>query len=42
VQIPRKLSRAQRELVTKLSESMTVDNSPTSPGLIEKMRDLFS
>jgi molecular chaperone DnaJ len=42
VQIPRKLSRAQRELVTKLSESMTVDNSPTSPGLIEKMKDLFS
>jgi molecular chaperone DnaJ len=42
VQIPRKLSRAQRELVTKLSESMTVDNKPTSPGLMEKMKDLFS
>src|ERR1039458_10051741 len=42
VQIPRKLSRAQRELVSKLSETMTVDNNPTSPGLIEKMKDLFS
>jgi len=42
VQIPRKLNRAQRELVTKLAETMTVDNSPTSPGLIEKMKDLFS
>ena len=42
VQIPKKLSRAQRELVTKLSETMTVENSPTSPGLIEKMKDLFS
>jgi molecular chaperone DnaJ len=42
VQIPRKLSRAQRELVTELAETMTVDNSPTSPGLIEKMKDLFS
>ncbi len=42
VQIPRKLNRAQRELVTKLSETMSVDNSPTSPGLIEKMKDLFS
>jgi molecular chaperone DnaJ len=42
VQIPRKLSRAQRELVTKLSETMTVENNPTSPGLIEKMKDLFS
>ncbi len=42
VQIPRKLSRAQRELVAKLAESMTVDNKPTSPGLIEKMKDLFN
>jgi molecular chaperone DnaJ len=42
VQIPRKLSRAQRELVGKLAESMTVDNKPTSPGLLEKMKDLFN
>jgi molecular chaperone DnaJ len=42
VQIPRKLNRGQRELVTKLAETMTVDNKPTSPGLMEKMKDLFS
>ncbi|HVN93889.1 MAG TPA: molecular chaperone DnaJ [Terracidiphilus sp.] len=42
VQIPRKLNRAQRELVAKLAETMDVDNKPTSPGLIEKMKDLFS
>ena len=42
VQIPRKLSRSQRELVTKLSESLTVDNKPASPGLMEKMKDLFN
>jgi molecular chaperone DnaJ len=42
VQIPRKLNRAQRELVTKLAESLTVDNTPTSPGLMEKMKDLFN
>ena len=42
VQIPRKLSRAQRELVSKLAETMSVDNKPTSPGLIEKMKDLFN
>jgi molecular chaperone DnaJ len=42
VQIPRKLSRPQRELVTKLAESLTVDNKPTSPGLLEKMKDLFN
>jgi molecular chaperone DnaJ len=42
VQIPRKLNRAQRELVAKLAETMNVDNKPTSPGLMEKMKDLFS
>ncbi|MDE3187876.1 MAG: molecular chaperone DnaJ [Acidobacteriota bacterium] len=42
VQIPKKLSRAQRELVAKLAESLTVDNKPTSPSLLEKMKDLFS
>jgi molecular chaperone DnaJ len=42
VQIPRKLSRAQREMVAKLAETLTVDNKPSSPGLLEKMKDLFS
>jgi len=42
VQIPRKLSRSQRELVNKLAESLTVDNKPASPGLLEKMKDLFN
>jgi len=42
VQIPRKLNRQQRDLVVKLAESMTVDNKPASPGLIEKMKDLFN
>lgn len=42
VQVPRKLSRAQRDLVTKLAELMNVDNRPTSPSLLEKMKDLFN
>lgn len=42
VQIPKKLTRAQRELVEQLSESMAVDNKPHSPGLLDKMKDLFS
>jgi molecular chaperone DnaJ len=42
VEIPRKLTRAQRELVSQLAESMAVDNKPASPGLIEKMKDLFN
>jgi molecular chaperone DnaJ len=42
VQIPRKLNRAQRELVAKLAETMNVENKPTAPSLIEKMKDLFN
>jgi molecular chaperone DnaJ len=42
VQVPRKLSRAQRELVAKLAETMSVENTPASPGLLDKMKDLFS
>ncbi len=42
VQIPKKLSRAQRELVAQLAESLTVENKPTSPGLLDNMKDLFS
>jgi molecular chaperone DnaJ len=42
VQIPKKLSRSQRDLVTQLAESLTVDNKPASPSLIEKMKDLFN
>ena len=42
VEIPRKLSRAQKELVTKLAETMEVENRPTSSSLLEKMKDLFS
>ena len=42
VQIPKKLTRAQRELVNQLAESLSVDNKPTSPSLIEKMKDLFN
>ncbi len=42
IQTPKKLSRAQRDLVEKLAETMTVENKPTSPGLLDKMKDLFS
>jgi len=42
VQVPRKLTRPQRELVAKLAETMSVENTPASPGLLDKMKDLFS
>jgi len=42
VQIPKKLTRAQRDLVTQLAETLAVENKPASPGLLDKMKDLFS
>jgi molecular chaperone DnaJ len=42
VQIPKKLSRSQRDLVGQLAESLSVENKPASPSLIEKMKDLFN
>ncbi len=42
VEIPRKLNRSQRELITKLAETLTVENKPASRGLLEKMKDLFA
>ena len=41
MQIPKRLSRAQRELVSKLAETFSVENKPSSPGLLDKMKDLF-
>jgi len=42
VEIPRKLSRAQRDMVSQLAESLAVENKPASASLIEKMKDLFN
>jgi molecular chaperone DnaJ len=42
VQIPKKLSKAQRDLIGELGKSMAVENKPTPPGLLDKMKDLFS
>jgi molecular chaperone DnaJ len=42
VEIPRKLTRSQCELVSELAKSLSVENKPTSPGLIDKMKDLFN
>jgi molecular chaperone DnaJ len=42
VEIPRKLTRSQRELVGQLADSLAIDNKPASPNIIEKMKDLFN
>jgi molecular chaperone DnaJ len=42
VATPSKLNKAQKELLRQLSETMTVENTPTSRGLFEKMKEIFS
>ncbi|MDE3105588.1 MAG: molecular chaperone DnaJ [Acidobacteriota bacterium] len=42
VQTPSKLTKQQRELLRQLGDSLVVENTPTSRGLFEKMKDIFS
>ncbi|NYF79740.1 molecular chaperone DnaJ [Granulicella arctica] len=42
VSTPGKLTKVQRELLKQLGETMTVENTPTSRGLFEKVKDIFS
>jgi molecular chaperone DnaJ len=42
VQTPRKLTKAQRELMAKLGETLNVDNRPSAPSLLERVKDLFN
>ena len=42
VQTPSKLTKPQKELLRQLSETMVVENTPASPGLFEKVKEMFS
>jgi molecular chaperone DnaJ len=42
VEIPKKLNRAQRDLVSQLADSLAVENKPASASFLEKMKDLFN
>ena len=42
VQTPKKLNKVQRELVRQLADTLSVENTPTSRGLFDKMKGLFS
>jgi len=42
VQTPSKLNKQQKELLKQLAESVTVENTPTSRGLFNKVKDIFS
>lgn len=42
VTTPSKLNKAQKELLRQLGETMVVENTPTSRGLFEKVKEMFS
>lgn len=42
VQTPSKLSKHQKELLRQLGETMEVENTPTSRGIFEKVKDMFN
>jgi molecular chaperone DnaJ len=42
VQTPKKLTKVQKELLRQLSESLTVENKPTSRSLFSKVKEMFS
>jgi molecular chaperone DnaJ len=42
VQTPSKLNKQQKELLRQLGETMVVENTPTSRGLFEKVKEMFS
>ncbi|HEY4381476.1 MAG TPA: molecular chaperone DnaJ [Acidobacteriaceae bacterium] len=42
VTTPSKLNKQQKELLRQLGETMQIENTPTSRGLFEKMKDIFS
>ena len=42
VATPSKLNKAQKDLLRQLAETMSVENVPTSRGLFDKMKNIFS
>jgi molecular chaperone DnaJ len=42
VSTPTKLSKQQKELMRQLGDTMEVENTPTSRGLLDKMKEMFS
>ena len=42
VQTPKKLSKAQREMLEQLATTLPVENTPAPHNLLDKMKDLFS
>lgn len=42
VRTPAKLTKAQKELLRQLGETVTVENTPASRGLFDKVKEIFS
>jgi molecular chaperone DnaJ len=42
VQVPKKLTKMQREMMRQLEDSLKVENKPAAPSFMDKMKDLFS
>jgi molecular chaperone DnaJ len=42
IQTPKKLTRIQKELLRQLGETLTVENTPTSRRLFDKVKEMFS
>lgn len=42
VQTPKKLTKVQKELLRQLSETLEVENTPTSRGMFDKVKEMFS
>jgi molecular chaperone DnaJ len=42
VEIPKKLTHSQRDLITELADSMSVENKPASSSLLDKMKEFFN
>ena len=41
-QVPRKLTKTQKELMRQLAETLTVENTPSSRSFFGKMKDIFN
>src|SRR5580658_8368489 len=42
VRTPTKLNKAQKELLRELGQTVTVENTPTARGILEKVKEMFS
>jgi molecular chaperone DnaJ len=42
VQTPAKLNKQQKELLRQLGETLEVENTPTSRGIFDKVKEMFN